>query len=881
MNEIRRKGKKDTEFRIQYAVMVLTAINGNCIDLDERLNRIIVRRLMRAIYGKRYTLKTCSILDAVAGLKGSYLVTFSNERFYIFHHPTLLECVILSFAQVDEEYIERIIPFLSWSFFLKMVKSDAYTQKEGYIVLKIPPSSYKTLADRLVEIYLVDFRNKIFNVYCFLAELVDTEVFQHKPKLLLSYLLKAFETEDSKDEQNENFSKTTEYIEKSLTQTYNRCDEHMTSTFFFLGYLLVTIAIKERQLKVYDLILQRCHQILNTSNNFVIIDFMKAALIKSLYEICSSKDLGCVKATLNLVHKNKIAVVRDQCTNLTTVRLYTAFGNGSSYNYNDIRCVFLTFCIWKAYAAMNEPVMRYLLSLYSDIPFDVNLFLRKIYCPSWLKELKSLSYKPLKWIIERFENQEIVETDFLLSSACQFQMFGTVEYLLNKCKTVDAISCIKMYLNGDGQNDSDFYFNEDLFNFLFSKIDIDNTSSEMIAIVISTLQKPCVPDSVCETLLPVCIDNKDILTVACIKAHFYLTKLILEHSHNVNIQSALLSACSKKTMNVMNALEIETEKFKIVDFIVLEYGTEQIDFKVVCQEAFKCRLFKIVHLVIQKFDITRLDVHCIINFSLMCDMSEILQNVIDTIDITGLYKLEVLRSVSEHYSVGCSSKILQIVSVIWDSTKDKAELKMEEILDMAYQKRCFELLQWIHENCNLYVSIDAKKVLILACADGRIDVAKWILNSFENASFDIEDLHLFMFACDDGRYQAFVQTLLDIRDGDLVMLVCNKVSHFKYQARKIDMVRWFIESFQIKPLDIKLGVFTLIHHKKYNNLEIGDAFFKLGVFLLNKHFTCLSTEDKEELMTSFLHQKYYDVVNWLLEDKGFEPFDKQKVQMVR
>ncbi|CAC5387926.1 unnamed protein product [Mytilus coruscus] len=882
MNEIRRKGKKDTEFRIQYAVMVFTAINENCIDLDERSNRIVVRRIMRAIYGKTNTLKTCSISDAVAGLKGSYLVTFSNERLYRFHHPTLQECVILSFAQVDEEYIEQIIPFLSWSFFLKMVKSDAYTQKEGEIVLKIPPHSYKTLAYRLVEIYSVDFRSQIFDVYCFLDELVDTEVFQHKTKLLLTYFLQAFETEDSKDEQNENFSKTSEYIDKSLTQAYSRCDEHMKSKTFFLANFLVSIAIKERQFKVYDFILQKCNQILKTSNNFVAIDFMKAALIRSLYEICSTKDLSCVKATLNLVHKNKIDVVRDQGTNLTTVGLNTGFSDGSGYNYNDANCVFLTFCIWKAYAAMNEPVLRYLLSLYNEIPFDVNLFLKKIYCRSWLKELKSLSHKPLKWIIERFEDQEIVETDFLLGSTCQFQMFRTVEYLVSKCKTVDAISCIKMYLYEEGKNDdteciSNFYFNEDLFNFLFSKIDIDSTSSEMIDIVILTLQKPCIPDSVCETLLPVCIDNEDILTVASIKAHFYLTKLILENSHNVNVQSALLSACSKKTMNVLNALEIETEKLKIVNFIVLEYGTDQIDLKVVCQQALKCRLFKIFHWFIQKFDITLLDVHCIINFSLMCDESEILQNVMDTIDITGLDKLEVLRSVSEHYTVGCSTKILQIVSVIWDSTKNKAELKMKEILDMAYKKRCFELLKWIHENCNLHVSIDAKIVLMLACADGRIDVAKWILHSFEHASLDIEDLNLFMLACDDGRHRAFVQTLLDIKDGDLVMLVCNKVSHFKYQARKIDMIRWVIETFQIKPLDITLGVLTLIRHKKYNKLEIGDAFFKLGVSLLNKHFNCLSTEDKEELMTSFLHDKYYDVVNWLLEDKGYVPFDKQKV----
>ncbi|CAC5379176.1 unnamed protein product [Mytilus coruscus] len=325
---------------------------------------------------------------------------------------------------------------------------------------------------------------------------------------------------------------------------------------------------------------------------------------------------------------------------------------------------------------MNEPVLRYLLSLYSEIPFDVNLFLRKIYCQSWLKELNCLSHKPLKWIVERFEDQKIAETDFLLRSTCQFQMFDTVVYLVSKCKTFDAISCIKMYLNKDGKNDdteciSNFYFNEDLFNFLFSKIDIDKTSSEMIAIVMSTLQKPCVPDSVCETLLP--------------------------------------------------------------------------------------------------------------------------------------------------------------------------------------------------------------KVLILACEDGRIDVAKWILHSFEQTSLDIEDRDLFMLACDDGRHQAFVQTLLDIANGDLVMLACNKVSHFKYQARKIDMVRWVVETFQIKPLDIKLGVLTLIRHKKYNKLEIGDAFFKLGVFLLNKHFNCLSTEDKEELMNSFLQQKHYDVVNWLMEDKGFVAFDKQQV----
>ncbi|CAG2229886.1 unnamed protein product [Mytilus edulis] len=96
------------------------AINENCINPDDNSCGTEISKVINAIYGGTTEMKKCHILDAVKDLKGSYLVNIPNQRSYKLHHPTLQESVILSFAQIDEENIDKIIPLISWSFFLKM-----------------------------------------------------------------------------------------------------------------------------------------------------------------------------------------------------------------------------------------------------------------------------------------------------------------------------------------------------------------------------------------------------------------------------------------------------------------------------------------------------------------------------------------------------------------------------------------------------------------------------------------------------------------------------------------------------------------------------------------------------------------------------------------
>ncbi|CAC5388019.1 unnamed protein product [Mytilus coruscus] len=280
----------------------------------------------------------------------------------------------------------------------------------------------------------------------------------------------------------------------------------------------------------------------------------------------------------------------------------------------------------------------------------------------------------------------------------------------------------------------------------------------MNSIVVAVLQKQYVPDYVCEAFLPVCINNEAILYLACKEAHIYITKLILEHSHNVNIQSALISVCMEKrtTDYVSCRSQDEVEKLKIVKFIVGKYGYEQFDLKVVCQQ--------------------------------------------------------------------------------------------------AYQNRKFKIIEWLFiAGCALHYEFSSSaKVLISACEDGRTDVAKWIHHSFVKTSLDINEEKLFEQACD-------------------------AMSNYKYGTEKISMVKWVIETFQIKPFNIKLGVLKLLNHNEYQIWKIGDVFFKLVVSMVKKCVNVLTTEDKEEMISKCIKQKHYDIVNWLLENHKCCLVNKQNI----
>ncbi|XP_076089044.1 uncharacterized protein LOC143059435 [Mytilus galloprovincialis] len=311
INEIRRQGEIHKKFMIQYGVMVYTAINEHGIDPDDNSNVTEVVKIIDAIYGETIRIKRCQISDAVMELKGSYLVKIPNQRSYRYHHPTLQESVILSFAQIDNENLNKIIPLLSWTFFMKMVKPYGYNEKEGEVVLKIPTSSYKLLAYRLADIYTEVFRTIPYGIYNFLESLSNTEIFQNVDCVLLTYILDVVEKTDQK---NHNIETMIRFNDMNSFLSY------LQKKDVFLAVYLVVLATKERQLEIFQFILQRINQIIRTKNCYFTIDYIKAALITSLYQICSKKDVKIVKyvkSLMDIVEINRIPVLLDQNIQLT------------------------------------------------------------------------------------------------------------------------------------------------------------------------------------------------------------------------------------------------------------------------------------------------------------------------------------------------------------------------------------------------------------------------------------------------------------------------------------------------------------------------------------------------------------------------------------
>ncbi|VDI49637.1 Hypothetical predicted protein [Mytilus galloprovincialis] len=853
MNAIRRKGDDQRKFMIQNAVMVYTAINENRINPDDNTTITEISKIIGAIYEKTIKLKKCNISDAVNELKGSYLISIPNQRSYKLHHPTLQESVILSFAQIDEEHINKIIPLISWSFFQKMVKPESYKEKEGEVVLRVPSNSYELLNNRLVDFFK---ESSGFNeLYCFIINLCNTEVFQHEYSILLPCLLEAFEKEDDTDTHTENMIKSVgmDYFNSNFLLRNNK-DK-------FLTVLLNTVAELESQLDIYKFVLKTFSAILKTSSNHVTIDFMKSTLITSLYQICSSKDVRSVKATLDIIEELKIPVLLDQGiipTNIYDITSISAFRE----EYDDETCVFLTLCIWKAYAVCNIPVLEFLLSKYVRNPFDINLFFKIIYKDERIRHIiqlsrkrfldsSSLLFEPLKWMLETFQDQELENPNLILRTACKFQMFDTVEYMASRCKTYDEMSCLQAFV--DKYNFfvlGEIPFNQKLFDFLIKRIDI--TSKYLISVVKSVIKKENVPDYMFDAFLPVCIDNADILTLACEHGQFVLVNLIIESSHieELDIQSALMAACRKCEVIFLNyhpKADDEVEKLKIVKYMVAKVGYEQFDFKALCQQACSSKRMKILEWFIQNIDPPRLDVYTIINSALVNKRSDILEHIIHKIEIESLDKWEVLKSVTDHYTAECSFTILKLVRTIWDSTHDKEVLQMGEIVDEAYERKYLELLMWIHDNCHPYISIDPKKVLMLACEDNRIDVAKWVLQTFE-------------------------QTSLDIDGGNLFMIACSKTYEI-LQEQSIEMVKWILSNFQIKGCDFISGVLKLISDtmRKCNKTS------NLIIYLLEKYFSFLNTDDIKEMINKSLEQKNYFLVNWFLKESGSCSFDKQMI----
>ncbi|VDI14226.1 Hypothetical predicted protein [Mytilus galloprovincialis] len=854
---IRRKGEDQKKFMIQYAVMVYTSINGNCIKPDDSSCVLDIAEIIDAIYGEPIKLKKFHIADAVMELKGSYLINIPNQRFYELHHPTLQESVIISFAQVDEENMNKIIPLISWSFFLKIVKPESYTEKEGEVVLRIPTNSYKLLANRLVvEFYMTD-------TYSFIRDLSNTEIFEQDYYLLLPCLLEALEKVDTSDKYTENMIR--------LGETF-RLDgyfENTKSKECFLARLFNIVATSDK-LDTYGFILKTFNQIIKTCNNYNTKVYMKFALITSLYAICSTKDVHdvrSVKATLDVVEENGIPVFLDQGVIITRIPNLT-----SIFQVDDASktCVFLTLCIWKAYEVFNIPVLEFLLTKYNHTPFYSNLFLKMVYNDTWIKQevkdkrifrnMPSLSCNPLKWLMERFPDQDLNDVDFILEIACKYLMFDTVEYLVSRYKTIDASSFVISFwtkninTNGFSHLMQDPY-NQELLNFLFKEVDFNST--ELIPVVTLFLQHFHVPDHMYDAFVPNCVNNTNILNLACRNGQFYFVNQIMENCHfqcQLDIQSVTISACMTTDRKPLAFLldfdrgsNFEVEKVKIVKYIVGKFGLDHLDINAACQQACDSRMFKIVEWFVQNIDMIMLDVYGIVNSALQYEQPDILLCIFEKIEIASLDKRKILKSVTKHYNDKCSTIISKIVSTIWNITDTKEELEMQEIVNVAYERKCFGLLMCICNACNFYSSLDGGTLLILACGDARVDPPTFDIDCYDNDDYD------------DDHFDELLST-----------------SYPEYGS--IGMVAWILKHFQIDHLYLKSGVLRLLSQRWYHCQKYRrEALCNLVVSILETYSNTISTEEIQVLLNKSLEHNYYVLVNWILVNKSYCSFDKQMI----
>ncbi|CAC5425324.1 unnamed protein product [Mytilus coruscus] len=225
---------------------------------------------------------------------------------------------------------------------------------------------------------------------------------------------------------------------------------------------------------------------------------------------------------------------------------------------------------------------------------------------------QSSSTNALEWMIETFQDQELDDPNFILRTACKYQMFDTVEYLASRCKTFDEVSCLQAFVDKAEVMKIPFY--QELFTYLI-KIN-DTTSKELILVVKSVIRKRNVPDYMFDAFLPVCLNIANILTLACENGQFYLVKLIIESSHvvHLDIQSAIMAACRESESKLHHSFyndegNIEIENLNIVQYIVEQIGFEQLDLKDVCRTACSSKYFKIIEWFLQKIDTHKLDVY--------------------------------------------------------------------------------------------------------------------------------------------------------------------------------------------------------------------------------------------------------------------------------
>ncbi|VDI49786.1 Hypothetical predicted protein [Mytilus galloprovincialis] len=829
INEIRRKGEDDKGFMLQYAVMVFTAINENRINPDDNSNVTEIKNIIDAIYGKTVAMKKWHILDAVMDLKGSFLVKQPNTRSYKFHHPILMESVILSFAQVDDETMKKIIPLLSWAFFTRMVKPNAYKEKEGEVVLRIPTSSYKLLADRLVEIYIAEFRMSIYGhgVYNFLVAISNTEIFQQDDCVLLAYLLDAIEKTDQKYDFTENMIRCKEM---------NMFLLYMKNTHVFLAVLLVLLAATESSSEIFQFVLQKIHKIIDTDSNYFVTDYIQAALVTSLYKMSSRNDVKSVEhfeSLLNIVDERHIPVLLDQNINFTKIKLPEIKLSMKDYYDSDISEIEDNMPSFSHFL----PELSAMMHLKQSLDF---------YGP-YLSEISSLSHKSLKWMIEKFSDQKLYIIDELFRNSCGFHTFDTVGYLAQIYDKFDAVFCLKIFLGlGEEPNYGiqfidrlgDSRCHKDMFNFLFSKI--DSSTTDLIPFVNLLLKEYYVPDCVLDAFLPAFISDKDILMLACKNANVNFAIKIIENGTNIDFQSAI-SACIGTTTS-MGSCEhdiIEHKPLKIVKYIIQKLENKQFDMQVVYHQ--------VIQWFVQNIDFTLLKDDCVKNSVLQESELEILDDAINKTELTNFEKTNILKSLTL-FTAECSVKVLKIFSAVWDGISDKTGLAMEEIVIAAFTADCFNVLIWINENWSEYLYTKARKLLLMACINGRLEVATWILQAFES-----------LCLCNDGGTIIFIVACEQMLNSNSKKLERTKI------------VNLIIEHFQISPLDLKPKLFRLI--SKIGRFDKPD----LVVSIFEKCFDYLSSHDVEIMMNKSLDQKCYFLVNLLLRRVTIFSFDKQDI----
>ncbi|CAG2195218.1 unnamed protein product [Mytilus edulis] len=754
-----------------------------------------------------------------------------------------------------------------------MVKPDAYEENEGEVVLRIPANTYKLLAYTLVDMYMAEFRLSIFRIHDFVNDLNDTEIFQEENCVLLTYLLDAIEKTDYEDNYIENMIRSND-----LTMSNNYLS-YMKNKDVFLALLLVILSTKEERYEMFQFVLQKINQIFRTETNHFTIDYMNIALITSLYHICSMKDVTSVKRVkdlLDIVVKNKIPILLDHNIKFDNVKFPKIGCSMSDYYGSDSTCVFLSLCLVNAYNITNIPLLEYLLLRYNDTPFDANSFLMFFYSEYVERRLSSLSNKSLKWMLEKFEDRELIDIEFILKTACQYQMLDTVKYLASKCKTFDAISGLKWSLHlghftydlKRSIYDADLMrCRKDMFNFLFSKI--ENASTDLSSIVTLILQKQHVPDYIFDAFLPVCLNNKDILTLACKNTHVYAAIQIMENSQNVDFQTALSSCFITQIDNPIIRLRqryenhmIEDDQLQIIKYIVEKIGYEQFDLIAVCHQAFHYKKFRIIEWFAENIDVALFNEDFIRNSVLEKGGLDILEHMLNKHKLPLFEKRKILKSIVNRYTSVCSTKILEIFSYVWYNTDDKQELEIEKIVTAAYDKKCINLLMWIYENCNSYISTSVSNLLILACENGRVEVANWVLQAYESILQDIDGGKLFISACDK-----------------MLNSDCFKLD-------RINTIHWVLQYFQIKPFDLKSGLIRLISpqdsargvwNKIWKNKDGLNKFLDLVVSIFEKCLDCLCAKDLQEVINKSLDQKFDVLVNCSLENDSLHSFDKQDI----